>query len=44
MQEICDEHNRKIAEIDKRTKRHLRILFILSGVGLGAAICFRFFY
>jgi hypothetical protein len=44
MQEFWEEHNRKIVEIEQRTKRHIRILFICGGVFLAGIIYWRFFY
>jgi hypothetical protein len=44
MHEIWEEHHRRIAGIDKRTKRHIRILFICSGVLLAVIFYWRFFY
>lgn len=42
MQKIWDEHNRKITEIDKRTKRYIRFLFIGIIIFLTIIIYFRF--
>jgi hypothetical protein len=44
MQDFWEEHNRKIAEINKRHKRYNRILFICGGVLLAVIFYWRFFY
>ena len=44
MREIWEDHNRKIAEIDKRTKKEIRLTFICSGIFIVIIIYFGFFY
>lgn len=44
MHEIWEEHNRRIAEIDKQTKRETRLTFICSGIFMAIVVYFGFFY
>jgi preprotein translocase subunit SecG len=44
MHEILNEYDRKIAEIDKRTKRAIRLTFICAVIFIAIVIYFGFFY
>lgn len=44
MHEILQEYDNKIAEIDRRTKRAIRIGFIACGLFIAIIIYFGWFY
>lgn len=44
MEDFWENHHKKMAEIDRRHKGHIRILFICAGIFIAVILYWRFFY